>query len=66
MRLFVPVVGLGFSAPAFRELGRIAVPLLIGHIAYGLALGAAFRLILNAFTGPGSSGRAQTGIRRAA
>ena len=72
------VVGLGLvpvllgsrplSAPALRALGSIAVPLLIGHIAYGLALGAAFRLILNAFTGPGSSGsgRGQAGIRRAA
>lgn len=54
------------SAPALRELGAIAVPLLIGHIAYGLVLGAAFRLILNALSGPGSSGRAQPGIRRAA
>ena len=54
------------SAPALRELGNIAVPLRIGHLAYGLALGAGFRLILNAFTGPGSSGRGQPGIRRAA
>lgn len=54
------------SAPALRELDDIAVPLLIGHIAYGLALGAGFRLILNAFPGTGSSGRARPGTRRAA
>jgi len=70
------VVGLGlvpallgsrpFSAPALREFESIAVPLLVGHIAYGLVLGAGFRLILNALTRPGSSGRAQPGMRRAA
>jgi hypothetical protein len=70
------VVGLGLvpallgsrplSAPALRELASIGVPLLIGHIVYGLILGAGFSLILNAFTPPGSSGRAQPGMRRAA
>jgi hypothetical protein len=70
------VVGLGlvpallgsrpFSAPALRELASVGVPLLIGHVVYGLILGACFSLILNAFTRPGSSGRAQPRMRRAA
>ena len=71
------VVGLGaipvrlgswpFSPTALGQLGsNIGVPLLIGHIAYGLILGLGFRSILAALATPGSSGGAQPGVRRAA
>ncbi len=65
---FVPML-LGsrpFSAPALREMGNIGVPLLVGHIVYGLVLGAGFSLIRRTFTKPGRSDRTQPGIRRAA
>lgn len=55
-----------FSAPALREMGNIGMPLLVGHIVYGLVLGAGFRLIPSTFTTPGSSDRTQSGMRRAA
>jgi hypothetical protein len=70
------VIGLGLipallgsrplSTAALRELENVGVPLLVGHIIYGLILGSGFNLILNAFTRPGNSDRTQTGIRRAA
>jgi hypothetical protein len=55
-----------FSAPALRELGNIGMPLLVGHIVYGLVLGAGFNLILSTFSRPGRSDRTQSGMRRAA
>jgi hypothetical protein len=55
-----------FSAPALRELGSIGMPLLVGHIVYGLVLGAGFNLILSTFSRPGRSDRTQSGMRRAA
>ncbi|HUM17202.1 MAG TPA: hypothetical protein VL086_16015 [Candidatus Nitrosotalea sp.] len=55
-----------FSAAALQELTRIGVPLLVGHIVYGLVLGSGFNLIMGAVTRPGSSGHTQHGIRRAA
>jgi hypothetical protein len=55
-----------FSADALRTLGTIAVPLLAGHIIYGLVLGAGVSMIVNALDPPGGSDRTQHGIRRAA
>ena len=58
-----------FSAPALRVLGHIGLPLLAGHIVYGLVLGAGFSLILSTFTKPGKPGRSdrmQSGMRRVA
>lgn len=54
------------SAAALQEMTNIGVPLLVGHIVYGLVLGTGFNLILGAVTRPGSSGRARPGVRRAA
>ena len=54
------------SASALREQGNIGVPLLVGHIVYGLVLGAGFSLIRRTFTRPGRSDRTQSGMRRAA
>jgi len=54
------------STPALHEMANIGVPLLVGHIVYGLVLGSGFSLILGALSRPGSSGHTQHGIRRAA
>jgi hypothetical protein len=54
------------SSAALHEMTNIGVPLLVGHIVYGLALGSAFDLILGALNRPGSSGHTQPGVQRAA
>jgi hypothetical protein len=54
------------SASALRVLGDVGMPLLIGHVVYGLILGTGFRLVLDRLSPPGSSGHTQPGMRRAA
>ena len=53
-----------FSHAALRQAQEIAVPLVVGHVGYGILLGAAFGLIMGALDRPGRPG--STVIRRAA
>ncbi len=54
------------SGEALRMLWTITVPLLVGHVIYGLILGAGMSTIVSALDPPGGTGRTQHGIRRAA
>jgi uncharacterized protein DUF6789 len=54
------------SGTALHEMANIGVPLLLGHIVYGLVLGAAFEWTLGAFNRRRGSHHALPGFHRAA
>jgi hypothetical protein len=54
------------SPTAVQQAQEIAVPIVIGHVAYGIVLGAAFGFIVKIINRPGKPGSAVQGMRRAA
>jgi hypothetical protein len=55
-----------FSTMAIQQAREIAVPIVVGHVAYGIVLGAAFGFIAKIINTPGKPGSAVQGMRRAA